>query len=414
LQRFDILIVGGGHAGAQAAIALRQRGHAGSIAIVGEEAELPYERPPLSKEYLAGAKAPARLLIRPAAFWAERKVELVLGERVVAIDAGARLVRTGSGRAIGYGALIWAAGGHARRLACRGGDLAGVHSIRTRSDVDLLRRDLAEARRIVVIGAGYIGLEAAAVLVGGDRDVLVVEAQPRPLARVAGEAVAGFFRGEHERHGVRFLFGAVVRAIDGEGGRVTAVLLEDGTRLPADVVIVGIGLVPAIAPVLQAGAEGGNGILVDRACRTGLPAVFAIGDCALHRNRYAGGEAVRLESVQNANDMAVTVAAVLTGTETGYDAVPWFWSNQYDLRLQTVGLSSGHDLEVVRGDPAGRSFSVAYLRRGRVIALDCVNAPRDYVGGRALVAGHADVEMDIDVEALADVDRPLMSFLPGA
>lgn len=398
MQSFDILIVGSGHGGAQCAIALRQAGFSGTLAIVGDDPELPYERPPLSKDYLKGEKSFERILIRPAAFWQEREVTMLCGRRIVAVDPGAKTVTDAEGGTIGYGSLVWSAGGSARRLACSGHDLAGLHAIRSRKDVDQLLTELPAAQRIVVIGGGYIGLEAAAALAKADKQVVVLEAMDRVLARVAGEALSRFYEAEHRAHGVEIRTGALVDCLEGTDGRVSGVRLAGGETLPADLVIVGIGIVPEVAPLLAAGAEGGNGVRVDGQCRTSLADVFAIGDCALHVNAYADGAEIRLESVQNANDQANVVAKVLTGQDAHYDAVPWFWSNQYDLKLQTVGLSIGHDATVLRGDPASRAFSVLYLKQGRVIALDCVNATRDYVQGRRLVTER----MTVDPARLAD------------
>lgn len=402
-ERYDVVIVGAGHGGAAAAAALRQRGFAGSVALIGAEPELPYERPPLSKEYLAGERAFERMLIRPAAFWREREVTLLLGQAVTAVDAAAHRVTLADDRVIGYGRLIWSAGGSARRLACDGHDLAGVHTVRCRADVDRMIAELPGVERVAVVGGGYVGLEAAAVLTALGRRVTVIEARERLLARVAGAALADFYAAEHRARGVDVRLGAEVDSIAGNGGAAAGVRLRGGERVAAEMVIVGIGLVPAVAPLLAAGAEGGDGVIVDPLCRTSLPDVYAIGDCAAHRNSFAGGALVRLESVQNATDQAATVARHLTGTDEPYVAVPWFWSNQYDLRLQTVGLSAAHDEAIVRGVPASRRFSVIYRRNGRVIALDCVNAARDFVRGRALVTAGAVVEAAI----LADTDVPL-------
>ncbi len=404
---YDVLIVGAGHGGAQAAVALRQQGFAGSVAMVGDEPDLPYERPPLSKDYLVGEKAFDRMLIRPAAFWAEREVTMLTGARVVGVDAATRRVTTdGEGR-ISYGTLIWATGGAPRCLTCPGHDLAGVHAIRTRADVDALVGELPGVTRVVVIGGGYIGLEAAASLSKLGKQVTVLEALDRVLARVAGEPLSRFFEAEHRAHGVAVELGVGVTALEGQDGRVTGVRLADGALLPADMVIVGIGIIAAVEPLLAAGAAGGNGVNVDDHCRTSLPDIYAIGDCAAHHNRYADGTHIRLESVQNANDQATTAARAICGQPQPYDAVPWFWSNQYDLRLQTVGLSGGFDQTVLRGDMSARSFSLIYLKAGRVIALDCVNATRDYVQGKALVAGG----LRIDPVRLADAEMPLRSLI---
>ncbi|WP_188054099.1 NAD(P)/FAD-dependent oxidoreductase [Sphingosinithalassobacter sp. CS137] len=407
MSRFDVLIVGAGHGGAQTAIALRQNGFTGTIGIAGDEPELPYERPPLSKEYLAGEKPFERLLIRPPAFWAERDVAMLPGRRVVRVDPGAHEVTTEAGETFGYGALVWATGGRARRLTCSGAALKGVHTVRSRADVDAMIAELPDVTRVAVIGGGYIGLEAAAVLTKLGKKVCVLEAQDRVLARVAGTPLSRFFEDEHRAHGVDIRLGVEVGCIEDRDGAACGVRLGDGSSVPAEMVIVGIGILPATDPLYAVGAQGENGVLVDAQCRTTLPEIYAVGDCALHANRFAEDGPIRLESVQNANDQATVAAKTICGIDATYQAVPWFWSNQYDLKLQTVGLSAGHDTAVVRGDPADRSFSLVYLRSGRVIALDCVNRVKDYVQGRKLVEPGAVV----DPERLADTSVPLKQLL---
>ncbi len=403
---FDALIVGASHAGAQSAIALRQAGFTGTIGMIGDDPEPPYERPPLSKDYLAGEKPFERLLIRPRSFWDERGVTLLLGRRVESVDPAARTATTADGETIGYRDLIWAAGGVPRMLTCDGHDVAGVHAIRSRADVDRLRAELEGQDHVVVIGGGYIGLEAAAVLAKAGKRVTVLEAQDRVLARVAGEPLSRFYEAEHRAHGVDIRVGVTVACLEG-ARRVEAVRLADGEACAARVVIVGIGIVPSVAPLLAAGAAGGDGVDVDAQCRTSLDHIYAVGDCARHANAFADGAHLRLESVQNANDQAIVAAKTIAGEATAYYAVPWFWSNQYDLKLQTIGLSRGHDSTVLRGDPGARSFSLVYLRRGAVIALDCVNAVRDYVQGRALVASGAMVPP----ERLADAGVALKDMI---
>jgi 3-phenylpropionate/trans-cinnamate dioxygenase ferredoxin reductase component len=385
-MRFDVVIVGAGHGGAQAAIALRQQAFAGSIAIIGGEPDFPYERPPLSKDYLAGEKAFERILIRPPAFWAERDVTMLLGRRVSRIDAAAHEAGLEDGTAVGYRSLIWAAGGSPRRLGCPGADLGKVHTVRSRADVDRIRAELPGVGRVVVIGGGHIGLETAAVLTGLGKQVVLIEALDRVLARVAGEPISRFYEAEHRAHGVDLRTGVGVDCIEGTQSEASGVRLMDGALVPADMVVVGIGIDAVVAPLAAAGATASNGVHVDAFCRTGLPDVYAIGDCAAHENAFAAGARIRLESVQNAHDQANVAARAIAGAPEPYAAIPWFWSNQYDLRLQTIGLSIGHDDIVVRGAPESRSFSAVYLRQGRVIALDCVNAVRDYVQGRKLVA----------------------------
>jgi len=398
----DIAIVGAGHGGAQAAITLRQLKFEGSIALIGDEPEFPYERPPLSKEYFAGDKPFERIMLRPEKFWGERNVTMMLSTRVTAVDAEAHRLTFANGGTLAYGALIWAAGGAPRMLSCAGHDLAGVHMVRSRADVDAMIAELDRTARVAVIGGGYIGLEAAAVLRKLGKEVVLLEALDRVLARVAGEQLSHFYEKEHRDHGVDLRTGVMVESIVGEDGRATGVRLADGEVI-ADMIIVGIGIVPAVEPLIAAGAQGGNGVLVDEHCRTSLADIYAIGDCAAHTNNFAGGATIRLESVQNANDQAATAAKAILGNPAPYDAIPWFWSNQYDLKLQTVGLSMGYDETVLRGDPASRSFSVVYLKAGRVIALDCVNAVKDYVQGRKLIIARTSP----DKARLGDADVPL-------
>ena len=400
---YDVLIVGAGHGGAQAALLLRQAGFGGTVAIVGDEKDPPYERPPLSKEYMAGDKEFDRILIRPRSFWEEKQVDLLLGQRVRKVDPVARTVSIGEDQLVGYDRLIWAAGGSPRPLTCPGGTASGIHSIRRREDVDAIRARLAETARVVVIGGGYIGLEAAAVLIKSGKQVTLLEALPRVLARVAGEALSHFYEAEHRAHGVDLRTNAMVESIEEEDGAARAVILTDGTRIPADMIIVGIGIVPETGPLIAAGAIGGNGVDVDAYCRTSLPDIYAIGDCACHANPFARGERIRLESVQNANDQAKVAVQHIIGSPIEYDAVPWFWSNQYDLKLQTIGISSGHDQTILRGSLASRSFSILYLLNGRLIALDCVNAVKDYVQGKAHILSGA----ILDQAQLADPSRPL-------
>lgn len=409
MDRFDVLIVGAGHGGAQAAVALRQLNFEGSIALLGDEPEAPYERPPLSKEYFSGEKTFERILIRPLNFWNDRNIALLLSRRVVSVDPVAHQVTLADGSSIEYGKLIWATGGSPRLIPCPGNDLKGVHGVRTRADSDAILEEINGVTDVVVIGGGYIGLEAAAVLTKFHKKVTVLEALDRVLARVAGEPLSRFYEAEHRAHGVDVRLNVAIASIEGENGKVSGVKLVDGTILPAQLVIVGIGIIPAVAPLIEAGAAGVNGVDVDDHCRTSLPDIFAIGDCAAHGNSFADGAHIRLESVQNANDQGMTVARTIVGQPQPYHAVPWFWSNQYDLRLQTIGLSIGYDEIVQRGDPATRSFSIVYLRDGKVIALDCVNATKDYVQGKALVTGGVKPPL----EQLADAATPLKSLLPA-
>ncbi|MDE2619301.1 MAG: FAD-dependent oxidoreductase [Sphingomonadales bacterium] len=405
----DVVIVGAGHAGANAALVLRQAGFTGTVTMIGRESEPPYERPPLSKEYFAREKTFERLYIRPPQFWADKDVALRLGTEVTAVDPAGKVLTLSDGSHFTYGKLIWATGGDPRRLTCAGADLAGVHAVRTRADCDQLMGEIdGGVKNIVVIGGGYIGLEAAAVLTKLGCSVTLLEALPRVLARVAGPELSAFYEKEHRDHGVDLRTGVAVDCLVGEG-RVAGVKLADGSVIPAEAVIVGIGIVPAVGPLLAAGAAGGNGVDVDAYCRTSLPDVYAVGDCASFACDYAGGMVMRVESVQNANDQAACVAKAICGEEQPYHALPWFWSNQYDLKLQTAGISAGYDQAVLRGDPQARAFSVAYLKEGRLIAMDCVNMVKDYVQARKLV----ELGAVIDPAKLADAAVPLKELVPA-
>ncbi len=406
-EHADVIIVGAGHGGAQAAIALRQNGFSGSILIIGDEPDLPYERPPLSKDYLKGEKPLERLAIRPPEFWTSKSIEFALNQSVVSVDASGHSVTFSSGEKCGYGSLIWSAGGTPIRPALPGISLPGVHVLRNRRDADALRaQHSAGARRFVIIGGGYIGLEAAAALAEMACTVSLIEAQPRLLARVAGPEISAFYENEHRGHGVDIRTSAGVAEILGEGA-VTGVRLTNGSEIAADGVIIGIGIAPNVAPLLAAGAVGGNRVAVDAQCRTSLADIYAIGDCAAFACDFADGAVMRVESVQNAHDQASCVARALCGTAAPYRAFPWFWSNQYDLKLQTAGLSTGHDARVLRGDPKTRSFSVLYLKNGRLIAVDAVNMVRDYVQGRKLIEAGA----VIAPERLANVAEALKDML---
>ncbi len=410
-DRYDVVIVGAGQGGAQAASSLRQQQFAGTIALVGDEPDAPYERPALSKEYLAGEKTFEKMLLRPVTAWAEKNIELRLGKRVTEVDAAAHRVRLEDGAALEYGKLIWATGGAPRRLTCTGHDLRGVHTIRSRADVDRLKGELATTNHVVVIGGGYIGLEAAAVLSKLGKRVTIVEALDRVLARVAGEQLSRFYEAEHEKHGVELRLSAKVVCIDERDGAACGVRLETGEVLTADMVIVCIGITPAIDPLRAAGAQGEDGVLVDLQCKTTLPDVYALGDCAAHPNVHAQGAVIRLESIQNANDQAAVVAKAILGKPDRYESIPWFWSNQWDLKLQTMGLSRGHDATVLRGNPEDRRFSLIYLREGRVVALDCVNAMKDYLQGKGLIAQSHEKARTFEPAALARTDVELKSLL---
>jgi 3-phenylpropionate/trans-cinnamate dioxygenase ferredoxin reductase subunit len=410
-NHIDILVAGAGQAGAQLAISLRQGGFTGSICLVGDEPELPYERPPLSKEYLVGDRTAEKLALRPEAFWSQRSIELRLGETIVAVDAAGHEVQLASGGTLRYGQLVWATGGRPRALPFAAPAQPGVFAVRTRADVDRLRAALDGVERVAIVGAGYIGLEAAPALLKLGKQVSVLESQERVLARVTCPAVSEFYAREHRAHGVDLRTGVRLEGLLVTDAGVEAIRFADGQAdLPCQAVIAAIGILPATGVLQAAGAECSNGVEVDSFCQTSLPDVFAIGDCANHVNRYAAGQRVRVESVPNAVEQAKVVAQVVLGKPVPYAAVPWFWSNQYDIRLQTVGLNIGHDDVILRGDPATRSFSAIYLREERVVAIDCINAPRDFVQGKALV----ERALRLAPQDLADESRPLKALADAA
>lgn len=383
-----VVIVGGGHAGATLAGALRQKGFAGDVTLLSAETVHPYHRPPLSKGVLtSGAEAAERILLRPPRFYAENAIDLRTGRRVAEIERGSRTLALEGGETLAYDHLVLATGTRARIPPIPGIDREGVLSLRTLEDAERIGRRLEPGARLVVLGAGYIGLEVAAV--AGERgvDVTVVERAERPLARVASPVVSDWARARHESRGVRFALGVTADAIEGDGA-VTAVRLSDGTRLPADTVLVGIGAEPVTDLAAAARLTVDNGIVVDDTFRSGDPHVFAIGDCASHPCHFTARPR-RLESVQNAQDQAKVVAAVLAGEPVPYDAVPWFWSDQGPDKLQSAGLAgTDDDLEVI-GDLDGGRFTVLHRRDGIIVASESVNDARGHMRSRRWIRDRA-------------------------
>ena len=385
----DVVIVGAGHAGVQLAVALATSPEAPSVCLLSDETVLPYERPPLTKRLLYGADDPEPVALRSADYWERSAVNLRTRCHVVDLDPSTRQVLTASGELIGYGTLVWATGGRAAACGLPGEHLAGVHTVRDFADLTELRTTVAGAARAVVVGGGYIGLEAAAALRMRGIGVTLVEVAPRLLARVTGTHVSSYLRDLHEREGVEVRVGVGVQSMRGSRGRVEAVILDDGTELPADVVVVGVGMRPRVEPLLLAGARGdSHGVEVDAACRTTLPGVHAVGDCVKQHSPWAvAGGPIRVESVHSAAQQAAAVAQHLAGREPVEPAPPRFWSTQYGEELRTVGLSSPADDVVLRGDPTTATFSVVYLREGRMVAIDTLNRPRDFARAQGLIAG---------------------------
>lgn len=401
-----ILIVGAGQAAIQAIDTLRRKGFSGQLTLVGEEPWLPYQRPPLSKKYLSGAMEREKLLIRPQSFYQDHRVQTHLGRRALEIDRQRRSVRLDDGTAVGYDALLLATGSAPRHIPVSGAGLAGVHLLRNIADVERIRADLASARSLVIIGAGYIGLEVAGTAREMGLAVTLLEQTNRVLSRVTAPQISAFYESEHTTQGVRVICGAEVRALEGSQGRVRTVVCEDGSAHEADVVLVGIGVGPRDDLAQAAGLDCLNGIVVDQHCRTSDPNIYAAGDCTSHPSIHYGRH-VRLESVDNAFEQASSAALNILGMPTPHDKVPWFWSDQYDLKMIIVGLSQGYDEAITRGSPASRSFSVCYLREGELIAVDTVNAPKDQMAARKLVAARARP----DRAKLAEPDIPLRDCL---
>ena len=404
-----VVVAGGGQAASELAMKLRQGGYDAPVTIVSAEPHLPYQRPPLSKAFLAGEVEQTALLLRSAAAYEQHRIAFVGGVRAERIDRAAREVALSDGRSLPYDKLVLATGGRARRLTCPGAELAGVFTLRELDDVPGIRAHLSPGRRLVVVGGGYIGLEAAAVAVKRGVAVTVVEAAPRLLARVAGAEISAFYERAHRSQGVEVLTGAAVERLLPRGddpAHVGGVQLADGRVVAADFVLAGIGLLPNVELAAEAGLHVENGVHVDEFCRTEDADILAIGDCSNHPSAFLGRR-VRLESVPNAVEQGRVAAATICGKPSPYAAVPWFWSDQYDLKLQAVGLSEGHDQVVRRGGQAA-PFVMFYFRQGEVIAADAVDAPGDFMWSKRIVGG----KLRVDPARLADPAFALKTLFP--
>jgi len=384
------VVVGTGQAGFEVAASLREAGYEEPIALVGEEPHLPYQRPPLSKGFVLDTQGMDEVELRPDAFYRDHRIDLVPGERVTAIDRAARRVRLASGGELAFQSLVLAVGAHNRGLPVDGAELDGVVYLRTLDESIALKQRLAASAQVVVIGGGFIGLEVAASACVLGKAVTVLEAQPRLMPRVVAPRISEFYRELHAAKGVTIVCEAAVAEIEGYGGRVRAVRLSGGASYPADLVVVGIGVAPNVEVAQTAGLPVSNGIAVDEHLQTADPAIYAVGDCAEHPNAFAGRR-VRLESVQNAADQARCVAASIAGRRAPYTALPWFWTDQFDVRLQMAGLSQGYDSIVTRGNPGTRKFSVFYFRGPQLVAVDSINRPADHIVARRLLSAHVGV-----------------------
>jgi 3-phenylpropionate/trans-cinnamate dioxygenase ferredoxin reductase subunit len=401
-----VAIIGAGQAGFQVAASLRQEGFAGRVVLIGDEPLLPYQRPPLSKSYLAGETGIEDLWLRPTEFFAKQQIELIYGERVTEIRRADRRLRLASGNEISWDCLVLATGARNRQLAVPGAGLDGVLPLRTLAEADTLRRRLDEAHEVVVVGAGFIGLEFASVAAARGADVHILEITLQPMGRVVSAQTSRFFTDAHIRWGAKVSLGIGATRILGANGRVTGVETTDGRHLPADLVLVCIGVIPNGELADNAALPVDDGIVVDEHLATGDPSIFAIGDCANFPTPFANGR-VRLESVQNATDQGRCVAAHIAGRPEPYQRVPWFWSDQGDLKLQIAGVTIGHDQTVTRGRLSDGHFSIFCYRRERLIGVESVNRPADHVVARRLLAG----DPELSPEQAADEDYDLRAHV---
>ena len=400
-----VLIVGAGHAGFQLAASLRQHGFGGRIGLINDEAHLPYQRPPLSKAYLKGGGGADSLMFRPDKFYRDQNIELI-ADRAVSIDRGARRLLLTSGASLDYGHLVLATGARNRLLDIPNANLEDVRYLRTLDESEALRQRIASGQRVVVIGAGFIGLEFAATARAKGLEVDVVELGARVMARAVTAEISDFFQERHTAAGIRIHLGVQATSIESDGTSVTGVSLSDGRHVPADLVVVGVGVLPNVELADEAGLPVAAGIIVDEQLLTSDPNISAVGDCALFASPRFGAE-LRLESVQNATDHARCVAARLTGDAKTYDGLPWFWSDQGDDKLQIAGLTTGYDRAVVRGDRGQRSFSAFCYKSGQLIGVESINRASDHVFGRRILA----MNRSIEPEQAADLSFDLKSAL---
>ena len=400
-----VIIAGAGHAGFQLAASLRQNGFSERIALVNDEGHLPYQRPPLSKAYLKGTGGPDTLMFRPEKFYHDQKVDLIT-DRATSIDRGARKVALASGASLDYGHLVLATGARNRLLDIPNANLDGVRYLRALDDSEALRHRIASSQHVIVIGAGFIGLEFAATARAKGLEVDVVELGARVMARAVTAEISEFSQSRHAAAGIRIHFGLQVTSIESDGGRVTGVSLSDGRHLPADLVVVGVGVLPNVELAAQAGLPVAAGIVVDDHLLTTDPDISAIGDCALYASPRFGGS-LRLESVQNATDHARCVASRLTGDAKPYDGLPWFWSDQGPDKLQMVGLTTGYDQVVVRGDRGAGAFSAFCYKSGRLLGIESVNRAGDHMFGRRLLAANRSITPEQAADASFDLKGAL-------
>jgi 3-phenylpropionate/trans-cinnamate dioxygenase ferredoxin reductase subunit len=403
-MRAGTVIVGTGQAGFQTAASLRSEGYGEPITLIGEEPHIPYNRPPLSKGFVLGKQDAESIELRPVTFYKNHQINLLCGERVVGISRAEKQIEIASGGNLSYDSLVLAVGASNRKLPVAGADLDGVLYLRSLAEAIFIKKRIEEAQQIVVVGGGFIGLELASVACDLGKSVTVVEALPRVMARVVAPVISEFFRELHTSRGVKILCGATVTEIRGADDRVNEVVISDGSACPADLVLVGIGVVPNTELARDAGLAISNGVAVDEYLQTADTDIYAIGDCAEYPNAFAGAR-VRLESVQNAADQAQCTALTIVGRRTKYNSLPWFWSDQYEIKLQMAGISSGHDRMVTRGNAEARKLSVFYFKNGNLIAVDSINRPVDHMIGRKLIATGASLSPEEAGDESVDLKR---------
>ena len=397
----SIVIVGAGHAAGQLVASLRQGGFEGSLQVIGDEPHLPYQRPPLSKTYLAGALEADELNFRPAEFYQKAGAEMLTGTRVDVINRPDKQLKLGDGRTLHYTKLALTTGSRVRRLTLPGSDLDAIYYLRNIADVDAIRQHLKQGAKLVICGGGYIGLEVAAVCAKQGLDVTVLEMADRVMNRVVAPVVSQFYETVHREAGVKIETSVQVSGFEGSA-RVEQVRCTDGSTYAADLVVIGVGVIPNSELAAEAGLATDNGIVVDQFTQTADPDIVAAGDCTNHpSHRY--GSRIRLESVQNAVDQAKAAAATLCGEPVEYTSIPWFWSDQYDLKLQIAGLSQGHDAVIVRGNPTGGAFAVFYLQQGDLLAVDAINRPQEFMLSKRLIAART----QLDPERIEDTAIPM-------
>ncbi|HEV1993939.1 MAG TPA: FAD-dependent oxidoreductase [Candidatus Acidoferrum sp.] len=398
------IIVGTGQAGFQTAASLRENGYQEPITLIGEEPHIPYQRPPLSKGFPLGTQDIESIELRPKRFYQDHAIHLMPGERVTAIDRAERQVRVASGSRVPYQKLVLAVGARNRILPLKGADLDGVLYLRSLDEAVVVKERLQHAQEVVVIGGGFIGLELAAVACSLGKSVTVLEVLPRLMSRVVAPIISDFYRHLHTSRGVRVLCSSSVSEISGSNGKVQRVVLSDGTIYPADTVLVGIGVVPNADLARDAGLRIANGIAVNEHLQTDDEKIYAIGDCAEHPCVFAGAR-IRLESVQNAADQAQCVAAAIAGRPASYRALPWFWTDQFEIKLQMAGISQGHDRIVTRGNPESQKLSVFYFKENRLVAIDSINRPVDHMIGRKLIGAGVPVTPEQAADESVDLRK---------